>query len=67
MAILALFVSAAKLAGILATVTVAANFISFERYRRKNLRRFKSPLDESSEILASFNVNGNLIVSNKPL
>lgn len=57
MAFLALFVSAAKLAGVLATITVAANVFSFERYRRKNLRQFKSPIDESSEILASFNVN----------
>ncbi|XP_048235452.1 beta-glucosidase-like SFR2, chloroplastic isoform X2 [Ricinus communis] len=57
MAFFAIFVSAAKLAGVLATVTVAANVFSFERYRRKNLRRFNSPIDESSEILASFNVN----------
>ncbi|OAY27635.1 beta-glucosidase-like SFR2, chloroplastic [Manihot esculenta] len=57
MSFLALFLSAARLAGVLATLTVAANAFSFERYRRKNLRQFKSPIDESSDILASFNVN----------
>lgn len=60
MSFLALFLSAARLAGVLATLTVAANAFSFERYRRKNLRQFKSPIDESSDILASFNVNGTL-------
>ncbi|KAJ8767310.1 hypothetical protein K2173_017354 [Erythroxylum novogranatense] len=53
----ALFVSAVKLAGVLAAVTVAANTFSYSKYRRKNLRQFKSPIDESSEILASFNVS----------
>ncbi|KAJ4831808.1 Beta-glucosidase-like sfr2, chloroplastic [Turnera subulata] len=59
MAFAALLVTAAKLAGVLATVTVAANAFSFSRYRKKNLRHFQSPIDESSEILASFNVDGN--------
>ncbi|XP_065863885.1 beta-glucosidase-like SFR2, chloroplastic [Euphorbia lathyris] len=58
MAFLPLFVSAAKLAGVLATVTIAANVFSFERFRSKKLRRFSSPIDESAEILASFNVDG---------
>uniref|UniRef100_A0A2P2JSN3 Uncharacterized protein n=1 Tax=Rhizophora mucronata TaxID=61149 RepID=A0A2P2JSN3_RHIMU len=57
MGILALFVSAAKLAGILATVTVAANAFSYSRFRKKNLGPFNSPIDESSDILASFNLN----------
>jgi hypothetical protein len=58
MPIFALFISAAKLAGVLATVTVAANVFSFSLYRKKNLKPFKSPIDESAEILASFNLNG---------
>ena len=37
MALIALFVSATKLAGILVTVSVAANAFSFSSYRRKNL------------------------------
>ncbi|XP_050218227.1 beta-glucosidase-like SFR2, chloroplastic [Mercurialis annua] len=57
MAFLAVLFTAVKLAGVLATVTVAANAYSFERFRRKNLRRFKSPIDEDSEVLASFNVD----------
>ncbi|KAH8496472.1 hypothetical protein H0E87_019288 [Populus deltoides] len=57
MPIFALFISAAKLAGVLATVTVAANVFSFSLYRKKNLKPFKSPIDESAEILASFNLN----------
>jgi beta-glucosidase/6-phospho-beta-glucosidase/beta-galactosidase len=52
-----LFVAATKLAGILVTVTVAANAMSFSFYRRKNLLPFRSPIDESSDILASFNVS----------
>lgn len=55
MSFVALFVSAAKLAGILVTVTVAANAVSFHRYRRKNLRPFRSPIDESADVLADFN------------
>lgn len=58
MTLIALFVSATKLAGILVTVTMAANAISFQRYRRKNLKPFRSPIDESSDVLASFNVDG---------
>lgn len=57
MTYVALFVAATKLAGILATVTVAANAFSFSRYRKKNLKPFLSPIDESSDTLALFNVN----------
>lgn len=57
MTFVALFVTATKLAGVLVTVTVAANAFSFSRYRRKNLRRFKSPVDEASDTLADFRVN----------
>ncbi len=59
MAFIALFVTATKLAGILVTVTVAANAFSFSRFRKKNLRRFESPIDESADTLAVFNANGN--------
>lgn len=62
MAFVALFVTATKLAGILVTVTVAANAVSYSRYRRKNLRRFQSPIDEFSDILADFDVNGNSVL-----
>ncbi|OMO53455.1 Peptidase S10, serine carboxypeptidase [Corchorus capsularis] len=58
MAVTALFLSATKLAGIIMTLSVAANAFSFSRYRKKNLRRFKSPIDESSDTLADFNVHG---------
>ncbi|KAM5568661.1 beta-glucosidase-like SFR2, chloroplastic [Rosa sericea] len=57
MAVVALFVTATKLAGLLATLTVAANVFSFSRYRKKNLRPFRSPIDESSDPLADFNLN----------
>lgn len=57
MAFLALFVSATKFAGVLVTLSVAANAFSFSRYRRKNLQPFRSPIDESSETLAVFNVD----------
>ncbi|KAL5700339.1 galactolipid galactosyltransferase [Ranunculus cassubicifolius] len=57
----ALFVTATKLAGILVTVTVAANAFSFSRFRKKNLRPFRSPIDETSDVLADF----NLIPSNE--
>ncbi|CAK9187610.1 unnamed protein product [Ilex paraguariensis] len=57
MALIALFVSATKLAGLVVTVTVAANAFSFSRFRKKNLKSFHSPIDESSDALAVFNVN----------
>lgn len=52
-----LFLAATKLAGVLVTVTVAANAVSFSRFRRKNLQQFDSPIDETSDVLAVFNVN----------
>ncbi|CAL1397498.1 unnamed protein product [Linum trigynum] len=58
MAFLAVVVTATKVAGVLASLTVASNAISFWRFQRKSLRSFDSPIDESSEILASFNVDG---------
>lgn len=58
MALMALFVSATKLAGVLVTLTVAANAFSFSRFRKRNLRPFKSPIDESADTLAIFNVSG---------
>lgn len=57
MAFVALFLSATKLAGVLVTLSIAANAFSFSRYRRKHLRPFQSPIDESSETLAVFNVH----------
>ncbi|XP_043708649.1 beta-glucosidase-like SFR2, chloroplastic [Telopea speciosissima] len=57
MAFVALFLSATKLAGILVTVSVAANVFSYSRYRRKYLRPLQSPIDESSDTLADFNVD----------
>ncbi|CAL5393522.1 unnamed protein product [Camellia sinensis] len=57
MAIVGLLVAATKLAGILVTVTFAANAVSFSRYRRKHLRPFRSPIDESSDTLAVFNLD----------
>lgn len=49
--------AATKLAGVLVTVTIAANVVSYSRFRRKNLQQFDPPIDESSDILAVFNVN----------
>ncbi|KAM7280160.1 hypothetical protein ACFE04_007294 [Oxalis oulophora] len=57
MAITALLITASKLAGVLVTLTVTANAVSFVRYRRKHLLPFESPIDESSDELAVFNVN----------
>lgn len=61
MAVVSLFVSATKLAGLLVTVTVAANAFSFSRFWKKNLRPFQSPIDESDETLADFNLGGTVI------
>ncbi|KAK1424156.1 hypothetical protein QVD17_19475 [Tagetes erecta] len=54
---MSLIVTATKLAGVLVSITVAANAISFSRYRKKNLAPFDSPIDETSDTLAIFNVN----------
>ncbi|XP_075506595.1 beta-glucosidase-like SFR2, chloroplastic [Primulina tabacum] len=59
MTLVTLFVTATKLAGILVSVTVAANAYSFSCYRRKNLKRFKSPIDESADVLADFDINSS--------
>ncbi|CAJ1940770.1 unnamed protein product [Sphenostylis stenocarpa] len=56
MTLVGLFLTATKLAGALLTLTVAANAFSYSRFRNKNLRRFRSPIDESSNTLADFNV-----------
>ncbi|KAJ6790918.1 beta-glucosidase-like SFR2, chloroplastic [Iris pallida] len=55
MAVVGLFLTAFKLAGALVTVTLAANAFSFSRYRRRNLGPFRSPIDESADVLADFN------------
>ncbi|KAJ8573963.1 hypothetical protein K7X08_010474 [Anisodus acutangulus] len=57
MSVIALFTAATKLAGVLVTVTIAANAFSFSFYRKKNLKRFRSPIDDSADVLAHFNVN----------
>uniref|UniRef100_A0A7C9EXU7 Galactolipid galactosyltransferase n=1 Tax=Opuntia streptacantha TaxID=393608 RepID=A0A7C9EXU7_OPUST len=57
MAIVELLVVATKLAGVLASLTLAANAFSFSRYRKKNLRPFDSPIDDSADTLASFNLD----------
>jgi hypothetical protein len=64
MTLVSLFLTATKLAGALVTLTVAANAFSFSRFRNKNLRRFRSPIDESSDILADFNITGNNQLTN---
>ncbi|KAL3812245.1 hypothetical protein ACJIZ3_013513 [Penstemon smallii] len=57
MTLVTLLVTATKLAGVLASVTVAANAFSFSRFKRKNLTPFKSPIDESADILAEFSIS----------
>lgn len=60
MTLVGLFLTATKLAGALFTLSLAANAFSYSRFRKNNLRRFHSPIDESAETLADFNVAGNL-------
>ncbi|KAL3380103.1 hypothetical protein AABB24_000631 [Solanum stoloniferum] len=57
MSVIALFTAATKLAGVLVTITVAANAFSFSVYRKKNLKRFRSPINDSADVLAHFNIN----------
>ncbi|GJU42917.1 beta-glucosidase-like SFR2, chloroplastic isoform X2 [Tanacetum coccineum] len=57
MAPIPLFVTATKLAGVLVTISFAANAVSFSRYRKRNLAPFESPIDETNDTLAVFNVN----------
>ncbi|KAJ4779774.1 Beta-glucosidase-like protein [Rhynchospora pubera] len=56
MAAVALFVAATKLAGAAVALAVAANTVSFSRFRRRHLLPFVSPLHEhqSSPVLADF-------------
>ncbi|CAL0330223.1 unnamed protein product [Lupinus luteus] len=56
MTLLTLFVTATKLAGALVTLSVAANAFSFSRFRNKNLRTFRSPINDNDDTLADFNV-----------
>ncbi|CAK8563837.1 unnamed protein product [Lathyrus sativus] len=56
MTVVSLFLTATKLAGALVTLSLAANVFSFSRFRNKNLRSFGSPIDESSDTLADFNI-----------
>ncbi|CAN1789407.1 Beta-glucosidase-like SFR2, chloroplastic [Linum perenne] len=58
MVFLTLVVSATKVAGVLVSLTVASNAISFWRFQKKNLKSFQPGIDESSDILAEFNVDG---------
>ncbi|XP_049935876.1 beta-glucosidase-like SFR2, chloroplastic isoform X2 [Nymphaea colorata] len=60
MAVLGLIFTATKLAGVLVTITVAANALSFSRYRRKNLRPIRPLIDESSDTLANFDVGAEV-------
>lgn len=57
MSILTLLV---KIAGLLGTITVGANAVSYSRFRRRNLRNFRSPIDESKEVLADFTSHGTI-------
>lgn len=57
MAPIPLFVTATKIAGVLVTITFAANAVSYSRYRKRNLAPFESPIDETNETLAVFNVH----------
>ncbi|KAM0962496.1 hypothetical protein ACFX13_022040 [Malus domestica] len=61
MAVVPLFVTATKLAGLLVTLTVAANAYSYSRFWNKNLRPFQSPIDDSDDedddTLADFNLH----------
>lgn len=59
MTVVSLFLTATKLVGAFVTLTVAANAFSFSRFRNKNLRPFRSPIDESSDTLAVFDITGN--------
>uniref|UniRef100_A0A0C9RLY0 TSA: Wollemia nobilis Ref_Wollemi_Transcript_11775_2447 transcribed RNA sequence n=1 Tax=Wollemia nobilis TaxID=56998 RepID=A0A0C9RLY0_9CONI len=45
-----------SLAGVLTTLSVASNVIAFRRYRKKFLAPLDNPLDESHEVLATFDI-----------
>ncbi|VFQ65087.1 unnamed protein product [Cuscuta campestris] len=57
MVFVGLLISATKLAGVLLTLSVAANAFSYNAYRKRNLKPFTSPIDESSDVLAVFDIN----------
>ncbi|XP_060197719.1 beta-glucosidase-like SFR2, chloroplastic [Lycium barbarum] len=57
MSVIALLTAATKLAGVLVTVAVAANAFSFSVYRKKNLKPFRTPINDSADVLADFNLN----------
>ncbi|XP_078169143.1 glycosyl hydrolase superfamily protein isoform X2 [Carex rostrata] len=56
MAAVALFVVGTKLAGAAVALAVAANALSYARFRRRYLLPLDSPLDESSPVLADFSL-----------
>lgn len=56
-----------KVAGLVATITVGANAFSYSRFRRQNLAKFRSPIDESKEVLADFNSIGKKALSSPPI
>lgn len=43
--------------GLLATISVGANVVAFRRYRKKFLAPIDNPLDESKEVLATFDIH----------
>lgn len=54
-----------KIAGLLATITVGANAFSYSRYRRQNLAKIRSPINESAEVLADFNSHSKAFSSSR--
>ncbi|XP_074582368.1 beta-glucosidase-like SFR2, chloroplastic [Curcuma longa] len=56
MVLVMLVVSVTRIAGFLVVAFVATNALSYSRYRSKNLRPFRSPIDESADVLADFSV-----------
>lgn len=57
--LLSILLNASKLVGVLATLSVTANTIAFIRFRKKFLEPLDNPLDESEEVLATFNIDKN--------
>lgn len=57
--LLSILLNASKLVGVLATLSVTANTIAFVRFRKKFLAPLDIPLDESEEVLATFNTDKN--------
>lgn len=46
-----------QVVGLLATISVGANVFAFRRYRKKFLSPIDNPLDESQEVLATFDIH----------